>query len=708
MVDDIADLPHVGEEDVLLCLARRFSQTQPYTMCRRVCISVNPYEWADDLYSDAQKQAYSNESSGSSAHIYKVVRCALQEMAQDEQTIVITGESGTGKTEVARLCLDFVAHQMLDRSRIDRTISTQPVLEYMGNAQTTSNPNSSRFGKLVSLRIDKAGQVSTRIETYMLEKVRAVCFGKGEGTFRVMHAVLHDDATRVEYALMGINAEVLGKTREDSPLEIFKAAAHLVGVDVQPIVRCAIVVLFLRLRDYANAAKVLGLSSAELTHAIAYRKTTVGTETIWSECSSEEQRKRVTSLIMTLYDRRFRHTVHQINAHLDDNDSSASAVFRLLDIFGFERLADNGLDQLCINYCNERIQALFVDEIIVTQQLEFANEDIEVPHVAYDTNARVIELYDNVLFPLLEEARRLSQPADSFVEAVNRQRPAGFAVPLVRQTGVVFSVDHYAGSVCYDAADFNERNADELRPEIVDMMGASVERDLFPPSDSHCRIHSVTTEFQRQMRKMTSTIRAAQYIRCIRPNDKQVPGLFDDAIVRDQLVSTGILQACQVMRLAHKLRMTHAQFRRQYGCAVPAKPVEGLLRGKTLVYLTSVAARQFERQKAQKTLENGMRTWIRRRSGVLKLQSYARGWLTRRTNARRLASAVCLQRATRRCRNRFAGTYRTLDEIDQLREQVRRLTEEMRVKDAWIFRANILLKKYVHNATHFSFEHQVT
>ena len=693
--EDVAELATVDGDALVACLEERFLRHEPYTMCRHVCLSINPYRWRHDLYDDEHKSRYRRVAPERAAHVYQVAKRALDALGEDEQTVVITGESGAGKTEVARLCLDFVADDLVDRERIGRTIHAQPILEYMGNAQTTRNRNSSRFGKLISLLFDGPRQVGTTIDTYLLERVRAVGFGEGEGTFRIMHAILNDEGVRNEYALMGVDQALLGVPRDDSPLESFAAAAQSVGIDPRPIVRGAVAVLYLRLRDYANAAKVLELSPTDLTHAIGHRRTVVQAETIWSECEAEEQRRRVSSLVMALYDRRFRETVRQINARLHETHATTSAL-RVLDIFGFERLATNGLEQLCINYCNERMQTLFVDDIIVMQQLEFANEGMTVPHVAYDTNVRVVELYDNTIFPLLEEARRLSQTPDGFVEAVNRKRPAGFAVPLVRQTGVIFSIDHYAGPVCYDAERFNERNADELRPEIVELMRGSVEAELFCDAAGPAA-RSVTIEFQRQMRGLTSTIRAAHYVRCIRPNEKQIEGVFDRGVVREQLVSNGIVHACQVMRHAYPIRMTHAQFRARFRRVRPPSTLasDQLFWGKTVVYMAASVADGLERDAATRTLRRAACAWARRRRGALRIQHAARQRLARRAEAKRHASVVSLQRAARRRLHRSAEAYRMLDELGRLKEQVRRLREEVRAKDAWIFRATSFLRQYV-------------
>ena len=461
--DDLAALERVTDRDIVDVLKARFLARKPYTMCQRVCISVNPNAWCP-LYDADTRRMYMKRAVGHApAHIYKIAEQAFSHTSAASQTIVITGDSGAGKTEVARLCLDFISEQSTDDSsagQIERALHAQPVLEYLGNAQTTRNANSSRFGKFLTLHYQGTTQVSARIRTYLLEKSRVVGVAPGEGMFRVFYAILGDAQLRDAYALHAVDESVLGQREAAiaSSYRSFQRAALAVGFhreQLDCIVHAIVGILFLRMRDYGNAATVLGLDTGILMRTLTHRRVRVGSdEEYWTECAPDEQRARMKALGMALYERTFRRVVEDTNAYVGVGDVGGSNALHILDIFGFETFATNGLEQLCINYCNERIQQFFVDDVIVMQQLEYANEGIDCGHIEFDTTARVVELCEHTIFPLLDEAQRLKTTSDGFVNSIDARRPAAFSVPLVRSTSAIFSIDHYAGRVTYDTEHF--------------------------------------------------------------------------------------------------------------------------------------------------------------------------------------------------------------------------------------------------------------
>lgn len=759
-MDDLEDLVHLlslETDDIVDTLRRRFSNKRPYILCGSVCISTNPHEHLPHLYAKSEQCHYAAGEAGV-AHPYILVNRALEGIvaphSASSHTLVVTGESGSGKTEMAKICLGFACGRAADpgtRERLQRILTTGQILEYAGNAQTTRNGNSSRFGKFLQVFYREGSQVGAAIQTYLLERGRIVHSSQQEGTFRIVYAVI--DHFCNEYALQGLDRTVLGSPTAAVPStwEWFEQACEQTGLTsgrvrteiVDPIVA----ILFLLVRDYANASAFLGVETSALTQAIHNRRTTVNGEILWSECSVDETRHRCKALAMSLYQRLFARVVQSLNEFIGCAQvATTTTSLNILDIFGFESLETNGLEQLCINYCNERIQALFLTDAIVAQRAEYQQQGIDV-----DDSADLLQrdepdislLCETGLFPMLDEANRMpNSTAMDFVDAIRSRSFDGVHVPMVRrQDSAVFSVDHYAGTIEYTADAFVERNTDELREEILDVLRGSSRADIKslcqaatpPPSGESFRrtrgrmwTVSVTRAFSNQMIELLDTIRTttAHYIRCIRPNKTASTDRFDEDYVREQIRANGIVQAAHVMRKGYAHRTTHEAFSNRFPRMGERAKCDGagLHWGTTLVYLTEERYMRLRRDEAACAIQ---RTYARydasRRKLIvvirkrLRLQRDVRVRRLERTMARASAAArviaseraaanaegrlVALQQVRRRvavraieiavkARNaRIFDRWKELDEIGRLKAHVAVLRAEIRLKDAWIFQA---------------------
>ncbi len=745
--EDIANLKTVDAPTIVKLLRLRYSQKKPYVMCRRVCISVNPLVWLP-IYGKRQHVKYMEGCSD--AHVYLISQRACMEISRRSQTIIITGESGAGKTEVARLCLDFIAfrntRESVDQNhQIEAIINTGPVLEFLGNAQTVRNGNSSRFGKFLRLYHNKTRQVGASIQTYLLEKNRVTRPpASDEGTFRIFYAVYEDDRLRNAHALHAIDPLSFGATRAAVPSSwsIFERAARLVGFDdakIDLVVSVVVGVSFLNMRDYANAALVLGVDHGDLTRTLTSRRISVTDDEIWTDCSNEEGRARTRALAMALYQKMFDRVVMWMNESVQESelvDSSSLTYLNILDIFGFENFERNGFEQLCINYCNERLQQLFVNDIIVIQQIEYATEGIVCDHIEFDTNDRIVELCDKVIFTAMNEALQANQSAEGFLESINLQRPTGFAIPLVRQSKcyTVFTVDHYAATVMYDAEHFCERNSDELRPELVELVQHS-NRPQIAQMFAKCAVTrgklftpSVVTTFKGQMQSLVCTVAESDthYIRCIKPNSNGTPDLFDDDIVLQQVQSTGLSHACRVMRTGFEFRMKRLDFLSEFKRCVQSRArcaeiglvcdshsirdgsvigVRDGFWGKTMVYMSDAYHEKLVTREASYVILRALQRRVRMSRAAVSFQRVCRGFIGRRralSGARRRlhetalrdSAAKVLQRFVRDKRNQTTRHYKMMGELGQLRRQVQALKEALRTRDAWLFRATIMLKQH--------------
>ena len=726
---DIVQMISLSTADMVHILKARSLADCPYTMCGAVCIAVNPHRPLSHLYSNDVHHRYAYAGETHRAHPYIIAARALNGVvrADASHTIVITGESGAGKTEMSKICLTFASRcARANRETLDRIIDTGRVLEYLGNAQTTRNANSSRFGKFLQVYYLDGLQTGAAIRTYLLERGRIAHPLANEGTFRIVYAILDD--LHDKYALYGFDRALLGNQRAAAPTSwtefanlTMQSGFSMEQVHIQ-ISEPIVAILFLLMRDFASAANMLQIDTTALTMVMQNRRTRVNGEVFWTECSTDDFKQRCKALAMALYQRTFSNAVEGLNKFVGGAPTSVTAL-NVLDIFGFESLQVNGLEQLCINYCNERIQNLFLGDVIVSQRAEYIREGVSHDDldVAAAQTRDIVVLCDKALFPLLDETMRApGGSAETYVQHASDTAFAGFRVPLVKQSGHAFIVDHYADAVTYTADSFLDRNRDDLRDEVLEVLcdssHACISR-LFPqPEAPNAKMWSasVVKTFSAQMADLMKTISqtTSLYIRCIRPNSQSLPDLFDDDFVSQQIRANGLVQAAQVMRGGYSHKMQQCVFNQMFrrcGKRMRAQlninPARFYWGKVTMVYMTHECFSTLLREEAACALTRAA-TRMRGRRALQRLQSAMcavmqirktkhllkslRNHVAAESNSRNDA-VVRIQRVarmrTQQRLHRWQSAWRHLSEIDYLKRRVEVLKSEIKRKDEWIFHA---------------------
>lgn len=723
-VEDLVALLTLDTDSILTAICERHNNLKPYTMCSGVLISVNPQQWLA-LYALDDCRLYM-AGVKKDAHPYKLAARALNGVRHGEaHTMVITGESGAGKTEMAKICLDFVSSftpDTLSSERIARIQKSGKVLEYIGNAQTVRNNNSSRFGKFLTLFFDRSTQVGASIQTYLLEHGRIANSNPQEGTFRVVYALLNNERMRDTFALHAIDRTILGCVEAGHPTswDEFKSCLAIAGFDETMTMDIASMVagaIFLLTRDFASASQIFGLDTIHLTHVLGNRRTKVMDETIWSECTKDDIRQRSKALAMALYTRMFSCSIRKLNEFIGGIQTGTS--LNVLDIFGFEALGTNGLEQLCINYCNEKIQAIFIEDVVVRQQLEYANEGVDCSHIRYDSETRVIDLCERCVFPRLDEATRLRTSAERFVEILSAERPVAFSVPLVRNTHVVFTIAHYAKPVTYNADVMIDRNTNAIRSEIVEVMASATNTSVaslfsdtvLNPIDGKMWTSSIAAKFCEQMEALTRDVGAthALYIRCVRPNESLTSLVFDKRVVEEQIAANGILEACKVMRNGYEFRMTHECFARTFPRAqyfkMPILKSNGGHWGKSMVYMSADCHDRLLREEACLLLQSRVHRVLRRgqlrRLAAVKIQRAVRRIREERQTTRTSRAARVIQIRIRRHNAQNLARWKQFDEIERLKAHIVELRKELKQKNMWIFRATQVLRHHLPEMVNF-------
>ncbi len=561
------------------------------------------------------------------------------------QSILISGESGAGKTEAAKQCLAFLAETAGSVGRVEqKLLQSNPVLEAFGNAKTVRNNNSSRFGKWIEYYMNplEGGQiVGAQIENYLLEKSRIALQGAGERSYHIFYQLTSSqygaqlgllEPTAYRTLLGGASLEARSREGDSTPPlqtvtadgvddaadfdEVFDAFQAL-GFDMDAEVRTAMQLLagILHAGNVAfvkqgEGSKVDPNSKEELNAAAAaFGVTADALADAWVHHTIDapgrpkvlhdvaESRDARDALSKAVYGRMFDWLVNRINTAVaiqkPGSESVASKDFPfigVLDIFGFEIFEFNSFEQLCINYCNEKLQQLFNKHTFKEEIAVYEDEGIEVPPVRFIDNKPVLDLIEQKargtrsggILVLLDDEIRLPETSDeTFVKKVMTSHGSHQALSLDTRSGfksgVGFTIQHYAGSVDYDARDFLTKNKDVLWMDLTDLMLSSstpfIPQQLFAKEAEAAASsikgrskYSMGGQFRTQLSRLVSVLNntAPRYIRCVKTTPHKRPNDLHPTMCIEQLRYSGVFEAVQIRKTGFPFRMSHQQFVARY------------------------------------------------------------------------------------------------------------------------------------------------
>uniref|UniRef100_A0A9J8ATE1 Myosin IXAa n=1 Tax=Cyprinus carpio carpio TaxID=630221 RepID=A0A9J8ATE1_CYPCA len=535
--DDLCNLPDLNEKTLLDNLRSRFKQEKIYTYVGSILIVINPFKFLP-IYNPKYVKMYDNHQLGKlEPHIYAVADVAYHAMLQSKQNqcIVISGESGSGKTQST----NFLIHHLTALSQkgfasgVEQIIlGAGPVLEAFGNAKTAHNNNSSRFGKFIQVNYQESGTVrGAYVEKYLLEKSRLVYQEHNERNYHVFYYLLAG-ASEEERTLFHLKKpeeyhylnQMMTKKHqrlhwenyyENEPdcftvegedlkhdFERLQLAMEMVGF--LPATRKQIFSLLSAILHLGNirykkkiyrddsidicnpevlpvVSELLEVKEEMLFEALTTRKTvTVGEKLIVPYKLAEAGTVR-DSMAKSLYSALFDWIVFRINhALLNQRDLEESAKILsigVLDIFGFEDYENNSFEQFCINFANERLQHYFNQHIFKLEQEEYRSEDIAWHNIDYIDNTGCINLISKkptALLHLLDEECNFPQATNqTLLDKFKRQHEGNSYIEFPAVMEPAFIIKHYAGKVKYGVKDFREKNTDHMRPDIVALLKSS-------------------------------------------------------------------------------------------------------------------------------------------------------------------------------------------------------------------------------------------
>ncbi|XP_072944444.1 myosin-IIIb-like isoform X2 [Epargyreus clarus] len=517
--DDLATLEVLTEDAIVEQMEKRYNQNQIYTYIGDILVAVNPFTDIG-IYTSKSQQIYQGRCrSDNPPHIYAVADAAHQALMHQKQhqAIVISGESGAGKTESANLLLKQLV--FLSKTQYgnleDKILQVNPIMEAFGNARTGINANSSRFGKYLDLSMMRAGRISgARISVYLLEQSRVVHQALGESNFHIFYYLYDGLESEGRWRRFYLDEQLKSRHRYLQPLSVahrehnvhrwrqLNQAFKVVGFqedEVQIIYKMLAAIMHLGDIEFGETAGedntdnkatiidtaplhrascLLGVETSDLRECLTSSSVVARGETIARHSSPTEAGVARDATARGLYARTFDRIVERINALLCQNrqNQHEQLSIGILDIFGFENFARNSFEQLCINIANEQIQYYFNQHIFTWEQQEYMAEGVPVDLVEFSDNRPVLDMLLSRpmgLLALLDEESRFPRSNDrSLIEKFHGNIKSKYYV-RPKSDAICFAIHHFAGRVVYQADGFLEKNRNFLPPEVVQLMRQS-------------------------------------------------------------------------------------------------------------------------------------------------------------------------------------------------------------------------------------------
>ncbi|KAF0872562.1 MYH1 protein, partial [Crocuta crocuta] len=649
-IEDMAMMTHLHEPAVLYNLKERYAAWMIYTYSGLFCVTVNPYKWLPVYNAEVVTAYRGKKRQEAPPHIFSISDNAYQFMLTGEW---LNGESGAGKTVNTKRVIQYfatiavtgdkkkeeVASGKMQGTLEDQIISANPLLEAFGNAKTVRNDNSSRFGKFIRIHFGTTGKLaSADIETYLLEKSRVTFQLKAERSYHIFYQIMSNKKPDLiemllittnpyDYAFVSQGEITVPSIDDQEELMATDSAINILGFTSDE--RVSIYKLTGAVMHYGNmkfkqkqreeqaepdgtevadkAAYLQSLNSADLLKALCFPRVKVGNEYVTKGQTVQQVMSLVTPTTITMslkvynavgalakavYEKMFLWMVTRINQQLDTKQPRQYFI-GVLDIAGFEIFDFNSLEQLCINFTNEKLQQFFNHHMFVLEQEEYKKEGIEWEFIDFGMDlAACIELIEKPMgiFSILEEECMFPKATDtSFKNKLYEQhlgKSNNFQKPKPAKGKVEahFSLIHYAGTVDYNITGWLDKNKDPLNETVVGLYQKSAMKTLAllfvgataaeaeagggkkGGKKKGSSFQTVSALFRENLNKLMTNLRSTHphFVRCIIPNETKTPGAMEHELVLHQLRCNGVLEGIRICRKGFPSRILYADFKQRY------------------------------------------------------------------------------------------------------------------------------------------------
>lgn len=619
--NDLLTLTVLHDATLLRCLYLRYFDDVVYTNIGAIVVALNPFNFKIPRYMDDKMQEYLKEGQvieKNMPHSWAQAHNTYNEMVADNgnQCILISGESGAGKTEATKIVMKYLAAISCSRGSAEEKAqgmavgeklnACSPILESFGNAKTVRNDNSSRFGKFMKVKFSPAGQlIGAETTKYLLEKSRIVTCAENERVYHSFYLVARGSFAskfklQPEGTYKSINA---GKCPQNSEYNSAEDSAMVtdamtkIGIaanEIQSIWAATAGILSLlnvQFTPDGESSKVDPATKPYLENSVhlwqidmnailrELSKTELrvpGSAPVWKDLNPPKAYDVRDALAKALYDGLFTWLVDKSNELCDINTSVGNWI-GLLDIFGFEDFLKNSFEQLCINLANETLQNHYNRYIFEKDMEECRAEGIDVTAVVCPDNTPCLRLITEKggILSLLDEECLLGKGTDTgFLEKVAQAHERNKFFEKKKTSRDQFLVRHYAATVTYDVNGWREKNADTLKDNVRTMMRESkdsliatlLEAPIPPEQQQRTKRHTVGGFFKEQVAELMRVIEGTNphWIRCIKPHPAKKPRHFDGVQTMNQLESSGVLGTVKIRKAGYPIRTLFDKFVLRY------------------------------------------------------------------------------------------------------------------------------------------------
>uniref|UniRef100_A0A8C0FXL5 Unconventional myosin-XIX n=1 Tax=Bubo bubo TaxID=30461 RepID=A0A8C0FXL5_BUBBB len=729
LFDDLTKVNPVTTTTVLKCLQARYTVNLFYTNAGCSLVALNPFQPISCLYSPELMREYhvALRPQDLKPHIFAVAeqtyRNVQSQLDPVNQSIIVSGESGAGKTWTSRCLMKFYAsvaasvispkgNETVERIE-KRVLDSNPVMEAFGNACTLRNNNSSRFGKYIQLQLDRFHHLSSAsIQTFLLEKTRVAYQAPSERNFHIFYQITKGATAeeRLEWNLpegadyrwlpnseRNLDEDCFEVTRDamfhlgidcSTQNNIFKVLSgllHLGNVQFSnPVDESQPCELEDKTKDFVKTAgDLLKIPVEELLESLRIRTITAGKQqqVFKKPCSRAECETRRDCLAKVIYARLFEWLVLVINESIYADPSVWTSFIGLLDVYGFEAFPENNLEQLCINYANEKLQQHFVAHYLKAQQEEYAAEGLQWSFINYQDNQNCLDLIEGnplSIFSLLNEECRLNRSSNTDLFQTRIEKALSNNQCLSRNKFSKkpnFIISHYAGKVCYQLAAMVEKNKDPIPPELVHVLQNSKDpllQKLFPVTErnqnsiktqNRAAVVTVVSKFKGSLEHLMQILNSTtpHYIRCIKPNADCKAMTFKREEVLSQLQACGIVEAITISAAGFPIRVVKTTLSLSVNCRLVSPMQLEQLEARRAEVLNEKAFciqccwRKFKQKKL-----------VKERWSATVIQAAIRSWLAKNRFLRMRRAANVIQHSWRKWKAKMAALAAAeLDEGDE-------------------------------------------
>lgn len=613
-VSDLTLISKISNEAINDNLKKRFENGEIYTYIGHVLVSVNPFRDLG-IYTDQVLHSYQGKNRLEvPPHVFAIAESTYYNMKayKENQCVIISGESGAGKTEAAKRIMQYIANVSGGSSSSiqetkDMVLATNPLLESFGNAKTLRNNNSSRFGKYLEIQFNAQDEpAGANIRNYLLEKSRVVGQVKDERNFHIFYQFTKaaSEAHRTNFGVQpptGYSYTSKSKCYDVQGIDDiadFKETVNAMKViglaqgEQDEIFRMLAAILWIgnisyRENDEGNAevadqsvidfvAYLLEVDSAAVNKAMTTR--TIETSRGGRRGSAYDVPLNIAqatasrdALSMGIYTRMFDWIVERVNLSLKARQAVKHSI-GILDIYGFEIFERNSFEQLCINYVNEKLQQIFIQLTLKTEQEEYAKEQIQWTPIKYFDNKVVCELIEEKrppgVFAALNDACATAHADPSAADGTFAQRLNALSNPNFAPRQGQFVIKHYAGDVNYAIDGMTDKNKDQLLKDLLNLAGQSSNNfvhTLFPDNvnqDDKRRPPTAGDKIKASANDLVTTLMQSKpsYIRTIKPNENKSPTEYNDGNVMHQIKYLGLQENVRIRRAGFAYRQTFDKF----------------------------------------------------------------------------------------------------------------------------------------------------